>query len=101
EEGLHPEIVRLAPAVERVVMALGAGDAHAEQDLGKRACPLAWLGRDLVERRRSVLLEWPVRGQQFASELVKGFVACGAFVDPTVKTVRSLVSQRLSIDAEN
>ena len=52
EERLHAVVVGLAPAVERMMVALGTGDAHAEEHLRQRARRLARLGDDLVEVRR-------------------------------------------------
>ena len=54
EERGHAVVIGLAPAVERMVVALGAGDAHAEEDLRQRAGRLARLGDRLVKG-------WPAR----------------------------------------
>ena len=49
EEGAHAVIVRLAPPVEGVVVALGAGDANAQEHLRQRARHRPRLARRLEE----------------------------------------------------
>src|SRR5262252_7395338 len=64
EERLHPEVVVLAPAIERMMMALGTGDANAEKDLRDRACRVAGPGNNLVEGDGANLVQRSFGGKQ-------------------------------------
>ena len=75
EERRHAEVVGLAPAVERVMVALGTGDAHAEEHLRQRARRLARLRRRPCRRSPAGdLVERPFGRQQLAGELVERLV---------------------------
>src|SRR5262249_20763478 len=53
EEGGQPVVIVLAPFLERVVMALGALDTRAEEDLRGRLGPVLGVTANLVEVRRA------------------------------------------------
>src|SRR5437764_1306217 len=70
EERLHAVIVSLAPAVEGMMMALGAGDADTEKHLRQAAGRLAGPGNDTMERRLRHLRQRSLGSQHFADKAV-------------------------------
>ena len=88
EEREHPGIVALGPAVGRVVVALGAGDTDAEEDLRDAARRLAGLGRDPEEVPRRHVAQRPLRRHQLAGELVERLILRERFPDPAVVRIR-------------
>ncbi len=78
-------------------MALGAGNAHAEEDLRQHARRLTRLAHHFVEIRRSHLIERPFGGHQFADKLIIRLVGGKALVDPVIKREGPLVPEGLTI----
>src|SRR5687768_15205745 len=81
EECGHAEVIGLAPAVERMMMAFRTRDPHAEQYLRERAGSVARLVRDLVEVRGAHLFEGALRQQKLARELIERLVRCKALAN--------------------
>src|SRR6516164_3798083 len=100
EERLHALIVGLAPAIERVMMALGTGDAQAEKNLRQRAGPVARFGYDLVEVGRAMFGQGSLGGEDLAGKLVQRLVPGNAIANPAIEAVCALVAQDLAIHAQ-
>jgi len=100
EKAGHAVVIRLAPAVERVVVALRARDAHAEKYLRHRVSHLAGLAHDLVEMAGRCLVEGPFGGEQRTRELVERPV-CGKLpANPPVINVGVARAELLPIYAQ-
>ena len=84
ERGQAPVIV-LAPFFIRMMMALGAGDAQAEEHLGGVIDELLRVLQFLVPHRRRGLRFVAGRGQDFADELIVRLVLGDRFANPAVE----------------
>src|SRR6185312_4777069 len=93
EEADHAIIIRLRPAIERMVVALGAAEADAEEDLRNGTGHFAGPGHDLVKVRRADLARRPLGGNEFAGEAVEGPVRLYGVANPAVVAVGALVAE--------
>ena len=101
EEGGHAVVIVLAPAVVGMVMAFGAGDADAEEDLGEHVGHFAGFGGDFVEVAGASFVEGTFAGEKFAGQLVEGAVGGEEAANPVVVGVGFLVGEFLAVHPED
>ena len=93
EEGGEAVVVVHRPAVERMVVALGALDAHAHEDLGGVLGELQRVGLDLVVVGGGVLERAAVGAEQLLDDLVHRHVVGELVLEPVVVEQRGLVAE--------
>ena len=100
EEGGHLEVLVLGPALEGVVVALGADHPHAHEELGRGLHRLLRIaGGAVVAGGR--LIEGAARGgDQFADELVVGPVLLDRLAQPAAEGEHALVAHELPVAAQ-
>ena len=101
EEGGEAVVVVLGPALERVVVALGALDADAEEELGRRLDRALRVAADPVVVGRRVREGRAVGRQQLADELVHRHVPLEARADPAVEDVGPLGLDQPAVGPEH
>ena len=100
EEGGHLVVLVLGPALERVVVALGADHPHAHEELGRRLHRLLRIagGAEVAGGR---LIEGTAGGRdQFADELVVGPVLLDCLAQPAAESQHALVAHELPVAAQ-
>ena len=101
EEGGEAVIVVLGPALERVVVALGALDPDAEEELGRGLGRVLRVAADPVVVRGRVPERRAVGGEQLADELVERGVPLQVGPDPAVEGVRPLGLDQPAVGPED
>ena len=93
-------IILLRPTAERMMVALGTHDPHAQKYLreGRRHRPR--LGNHLVEVTLRRVAQRTLGSDQFVDHRIKGHVVGQSATDPLVILVGTLVPQRLPIDPQ-
>ena len=86
EKCVEPEIVLLAPALERMVMTMGALNSHAEEQLGRVFHLLRRLGRLAIPGDRRIFADLARGRQNFANELIVGLVFVAAIGESNRET---------------
>ena len=97
EEGVETIVVTHRPAVERVVMALRALDAHPHEHLGHVFAEFKLIELSLVEVHRRVGDRATVGGQQVDDHLVQRLVLADTISQPVVVEERVFVERRLVV----
>jgi hypothetical protein len=97
EEGSELPVLRSRPALERVVVALVAAEAHAEEQLRRVLHHDVGLAQDLVVRGRGMLVRRAGGGEDLGDEAVVGNVARDLLADPVAEALRALASQELRV----
>ena len=82
EVGGQAVVVVLLPSVERVVMAFGAGDAHAEKNLSRRFGGDLGIAVSPIERGRWILVRAPEARDELADPLLKRTIRCDLLTEP-------------------
>ena len=100
EERFHAKVISLAPAIERMMVALRALDARAEQHLRDRRGLLAGLLDRFEDVAGRLISQQSFGRQQFASEAVEWLVGREAVTHPAVVGVCSGMSQRRAFDSQ-
>ena len=93
-------VLGLRPALERVVVALVAVEAHGQEQLRRVLHRRVRLAEDLVVAGRRVVEVRPRPRQDGVGELVVGHVVGDGLVDPVVVGLRSLHAEELAIHVE-
>ena len=93
-------VLLLGPALEGVVMALVAVEAHAQEELGRVLHQQVWLSGDPVVGARRLLLSAPAGRQDGGTELVIGRVASDLAADPLAEFISSCRAEDLGVDLE-
>ena len=101
EEGGEAVIVVLGPALERVVVALGALDADAQEELGGRLDGVLRVAADPVVVGGGIRVGRAVGGQELADELVHRHVPLECRADPAVEDVGPLGLDQAAVGAED
>ena len=101
EEGGKPVIIVLSPALERVIVALGALDSHAEEKLGGRLDGRLRVAADPIVVRRGIAKRRALGGQQGADKLVHRNVAFERFANPAMEGISPLGLDQPAVGAED
>ena len=101
EEGGEAVIVVLRPALERVVVALGALNAHAQEELRRGLDGRFGIAADPVIVGGRVLERRAVGRQQLADQLVHRQVALQALANPAMEDVGPLGLDQSAVRAED
>ena len=78
-------VIILRPFVERMIVALGAAQLRAEEDLRNRLGAGDRLANGPIKIRRRIVIGAAARGDEFARELVERLVLRHALANPTMK----------------
>ena len=100
EERRHLVVLILRPALERMIVALRAHHADAEEYLRGLLHRRLGLAGDAEIIRRWIVVRAAARGQQLAHQLVVGPVRCNRLVNPLLKFVGALLTEILAAGLE-
>src|SRR5439155_5240534 len=87
--------VVLRPALERMVVTLGALQARSKKDLRRSFGPCRWITRGPVKIRRWIAVRAAVRHDQRAGEFIDWFIFHDALANPMVEILHPLLVQRM------
>ena len=96
EERGHAVVVVLRPALERMVVALGALHANAEEELGGRFRQILRIACDAVKISRRVGERASPGNQQIADDLVEWDISFDLLAQPILVDVRPLLLDSLA-----
>lgn len=100
EHGGPIVVIVLGPAVERVVVALGAIEAGAEEDLGDGEGAVDGSAVGAMKVGGWMAVGAAAGGDQFAGHDIEGFVAFDAVADPAVEDDHALAVEGAFLDAQ-
>ena len=100
EEGGEPVVIVLSPALERVIVALGALDAHAQEELGRGLDGRLGVAADAVIVCGGIAESRSLGGQQLADELVHRHVAFERLANPAMEDIGPLGLDQPTVGAE-
>src|SRR5204862_5625426 len=89
--------ISLAPFLIGMMMALGALEAHAEEDLPKHRGRIARIAAVAEDNRWAVLMGAPLSGEKLSGELIERFVLAKTLTNPFVQKQNALDANALRI----
>ena len=96
----HALVILLGPLIVGMLVALGAGDAHAEKHLRGHRRHLARLGGHLIKETGRLVAQRAFGGEQFPRPLIERSVVPHGGADPLVISEGILVPEREAIDPQ-